>query len=93
MELRFSTRARLQLEAIKAYLREHDQGVADAVGRKIRAAAEMLREFPYLGHVGRLSGTRELVVPRLPYVIVYEVNVGDVDEIMILGIFHGAQDR
>ena len=93
MELRFSARARRQLEALKQYLRNQDQSVANRIGWSVRAAAQGLKDFPYMGHVGRKPGTRELGVARLPYIIVYEVNLGDVDEIMVLGVFHGSQDR
>jgi len=40
--------------------------------------------------IGRDPGTRELVVG--PYIIVYEVH-RDHDELSVLAIFHGAQDR
>jgi toxin ParE1/3/4 len=93
MELRFSTRAQRQLEALKEYLRDQDRTVADRVGSSIRSAAKRLQDFPYMGHIGRMPGTRELGVSRLPYIIVYEVNIGDVDEVMVLGVFHGSQDR
>jgi toxin ParE1/3/4 len=33
------------------------------------------------------------VVRGQPYIIVYEVGLPDADEVMILGVFHGAQDR
>ena len=34
----------------------------------------------------------EWTVPRLPYIIVHEGNE-ESDEIVVLGVFHGAQDR
>jgi plasmid stabilization system protein ParE len=39
---------------------------------------------------GRDEGTHELV--EAPYIIVYEVHE-ERDEIVVLSIFHGAQDR
>jgi hypothetical protein len=33
------------------------------------------------------------VVRGLPYIIVYEPAADDVDELLILGVFHGAQNR
>jgi plasmid stabilization system protein ParE len=42
-----------------------------------------LRDLPKIGHVGQAEGTREIVVRGLPYVIVYEINTGDQDEVMI----------
>jgi plasmid stabilization system protein ParE len=46
-----------------------------------------------MGRVGRVPATHEWVVRSLPYIIVYEVGAIDPDEILILGVFHGAQDR
>jgi toxin ParE1/3/4 len=92
MKLRYSARARLQLLTIEEYIRKDNPAAAARVGEHIREAAELLRHFPYGGRTGRSPGTREWVVRRLPYILVYEVNVED-DEIMILGIFHGAQRR
>lgn len=60
------------------------------VGAAIRDAAERLRYFPLAGRTGRSTGTREWVVRGYPYILVYEVEAG---EVMILGVFHAAQDR
>jgi hypothetical protein len=46
-----------------------------------------------MGHEGALMGTREMVVPGLPYVVVYRLKVGDEGALEILGIYHGAQLR
>jgi plasmid stabilization system protein ParE len=53
----------------------------------------VLTEFPRMGHTGRVSGTHEWVVRGLPYIIVYEIGAVDPDEVLILGVFHAAQDR
>ena len=42
---------------------------------------------------GRSEGTREWVVRGYPYILVYEVGFATPETIMILGVFHGAQDR
>jgi plasmid stabilization system protein ParE len=41
---------------------------------RIRATAELLREFPFIGHDGLVPGTREMVVVGLPFVIVHRIN-------------------
>ena len=43
-----------------------------------------------MGRPGRAESTRELV--EGPYIIVYEVGQ-DRDELVVLAVFHGAQDR
>ena len=75
--LRFSARARLQLLEIYEYIDQRDPAAAARVGASIREAADVLRYFPYSGRPGRAAGTREWVVRRLPYVLVYEIDVGD----------------
>jgi toxin ParE1/3/4 len=93
LNLRFSARARLQLSAIQTYISDHNPTAAARVGAAIRDAAETLRYFPLAGRSGRSSGTREWVVRGQPYIIVYEVGPPDAEAVMILGVFHGAQDR
>jgi toxin ParE1/3/4 len=57
-----------------------------------RAAADRLGEFPYIGRYGLVAGTHEWTVKGLPYIIVHELHV-EADELVVLGVFHGAQDR
>ena len=90
--LRFSARARLQLLEIHEYIDQRNPAAAARVGASIREAADVLRYFPYSGRPGRAAGTREWVVRRLPYVLVYEIDAGD-EGITILGVFHCAQKR
>ena len=56
--------------------------IAGAVG-----AALCKRSFG-AGWIRRVEGTRELVVPRTPYIVAYTV-IGD--EVMILSIIHSAR--
>jgi addiction module RelE/StbE family toxin len=93
LNLQFSSRARDQLAAIQIYISQHNPAAAARVGAAIRDAAETLRYFPLAGRAGRSSGTREWVVRGLPYILVYEVGFTAADEIMILGVFHAAQNR
>ncbi len=45
-----------------------------------------LAEHPELGRVGRVGGTRELVVTGTPYLLVYRIRG---DELQILRVLHG----
>ena len=45
-----------------------------------------------MGRSGEQPGTREWVVQGSPYIAVYQVDAST-GEILILGVFHGAQDR
>jgi toxin ParE1/3/4 len=75
MKLRFSQEARAQIAQIHAYIAERNPRAATAVVERIHAATELLLQFPHIGHEGREPGTREWVVKRLPYIIVYELGM------------------
>jgi toxin ParE1/3/4 len=93
MRLRFSERARTHLLAIKTFWRQRSPSHADHIGWSIHATTRLLRDVPYIGHAGTVDGTRELIVRGLPYVIVYQIGVGNPDDVMVLAVFHTAQDR
>ena len=90
MRLRYSAEARRQIQAIGDYIGSNDRAAAERVVARIRAGTRLLGNFPRLGRAGRVPGTREWVLTQLPYVIVYEITG---DGIMILNVFHTAQDR
>lgn len=58
------------------------------MGDAIEAAVSQLVRMPRSGRAGKVAVTRELVVPRTPYVIVYRVYT---DRVVILRLLHGAQ--
>jgi len=93
VRLRYTTRARDHIAAIYSYIKDRNPVAATQVVSRIRLAAERLAEFPRMGHAGRVAGTHEWVVRGLPYIIVYQIGATDSDEVLVLGVFHGAQDR
>lgn len=93
VRLRFTAEAREHIAAIYSYIRDRNPVAATQVVGRIRLATERLAEFPRMGHTGRVPGTYEWVVRGLPYIVVYQAAATDPDEVLILGVFHGAQDR
>lgn len=61
----------LFLNQLVQYIAADDAEAAHRVAQAIRTASERLDQFPQMGHSGTKAGTRELVVPSLPYVLVY----------------------
>jgi toxin ParE1/3/4 len=92
MKLVFDTKALSDIEAIHDWISRDTPSIAREVVETVFSSIERLLLFPQMGRVGAVSGTREWVVPRLPYVVVYEVH-DSADELLVLAIFHGAQDR
>jgi toxin ParE1/3/4 len=93
VRLRYTAQAREHIAAIFGYIRDRNRVAATEVVARIRQAAVRLTEFPRVGHAGRVVGTYEWVVRGLPYIIVYQPGADGSDEILILGVFHAAQDR
>jgi addiction module RelE/StbE family toxin len=70
------------------YIAGDSVAAAIRVDDAIEAKAEQLTEFPESGRPGRVSETRELVIPGLPYILIYNLRGEDV---FILRVLHGAQ--
>ncbi len=92
MRARYSLRAQAHLFNIQSYLSTRNPRAAQRVAARIRETTENLASVPEMDAGGVVAGTREMVVRGLPYVIVYEVRRQD-DDVIVLGIFHGAQRR
>lgn len=55
---------------------------------RIFAAVEMLKAFPESGRPGRVPGTRELAIPRTPFVLAYRRQGRS---LQVLAVLHGAR--
>lgn len=73
MHVRFSRRARSDLQSIFDYVAERNSRAAERLVDKIFLAILQLESFPFLGRPGRVEGTRELVTRALPFIVVYEI--------------------
>lgn len=89
MQLRWTTAAADDLEAIAEYLFEKSPQSAPQLIHKIYEAPLVLRNYPNLGRAGKKEGTRELVIAPLPYIVVYQIRG---DNLFIVRILHGAQE-
>jgi addiction module RelE/StbE family toxin len=76
------------LRAAYAYYAERNPDAAGRVIGAILNAANGLARFPLMGRQGALPGTRERIVRRYPYKIVYQI-VDDTVE--VLRVIHTAQ--
>ncbi|MDG2530008.1 type II toxin-antitoxin system RelE/ParE family toxin [Caulobacter endophyticus] len=66
---------------------DRPKAAATQVVRVLESATGLVA-FPDQGRTGRRPGTREMVVPRTPFIIAYRVSK---DRIEILRVMHGAQ--
>jgi len=88
MTIQWTQRARRQFLAIIDRIVEENPAAAESVYDTITDGVSQLGTFPEMGRRGRVSGTRELVIPSLPYIVAYRVRGRTVH---ILAVMHGSQ--
>lgn len=77
------------LTVICDYLQEHESpALAQRVAQTVYGAAQSLSQFPKKGRPGREPDTRELVIQRYPYIVVYRVRA---DAVEIIRVLHTSQ--
>ncbi|PXA94095.1 type II toxin-antitoxin system mRNA interferase toxin, RelE/StbE family [Nostoc sp. 3335mG] len=87
MRVRWTPEALADRSAIWDYLAARDPDAAVRIDRRFSEAAAQLADYPMLGHVGAVAGTRELT-PHRSYRLIYEVIV---DAAWILVLIHHAR--
>jgi toxin ParE1/3/4 len=86
MTLQWSPESIHDLLALRAHIAEHDPAAAKRVALHIFYCVEyLLLENPKLGAPGRVPGTRELVIPKTPYIVPYRVRQSKIE---IVRVYH-----
>jgi toxin ParE1/3/4 len=89
MRILWSRRAIANLTALRDYIAEDSPASAATVAQRVLKTVELLAEEPQIGRPGRISGTRELIVPGTPYIVPYRVRG---DKLELIAVFHGRQN-
>jgi toxin ParE1/3/4 len=85
VHIKWTTKARNDLYSVEEYIsRDNPTAAVDTV-LKIIETVESLSTFTQIGRPGRVPGTRELVIPDLPFIVPYRI---DSSSIVILRIYH-----
>jgi toxin ParE1/3/4 len=87
--LHWARSALRDMRTASQFIARTDRPATDRVLDTIEKACHLLRDYPDLGRMGRIEGTREMVIPGLPYLVIYTCND---TTIHITRILHGAQD-
>lgn len=89
MNILWSSEAIEDLMALRAYIAQDNPAAAQRVALHIVSNIEqLLPDNPHMGRPGRVSGTRELVIPQTPYIVPYRLQHR---AIQILRVYHGAR--
>ena len=86
--VRYTKQARNDLQDALEYIAKERPSAARDIAQVIETAIADLADYPHRGRPGRIATTRELVIPRLPFVIAYSVSTTYID---VLAIPHGAR--
>ena len=73
------------LQDVVSYLEGESSNLAVTTRRRILETKRRISQMPNSGRIGRVAGTREAVVQRTPYIVVYRIKEKTVE---ILGIWH-----
>ncbi|MBA3625513.1 MAG: type II toxin-antitoxin system RelE/ParE family toxin [Methylibium sp.] len=85
MRVRWLRKALRNLDDEATYIAADDDTAASLVVKRVLDAVSILAEQPGLGRLGRVPGTRELIVAKTRYIVPYRVRGETVE---ILRVFH-----
>lgn len=88
MKIVWTEPARQNLREIFSYIAEENPWAARALLADIKERVGVLVDQPQLGRVGRVEGTRELVLAGTSYILPYRVKES---QTQILAVFHTAR--
>lgn len=84
----WTDRALADLADLREYVALDNPEAAREQALRVVEAAEALAQHPGRGRPGRVTGTRELVIPNTPYLAPSRVSD---DRIEVLRVMHGAR--
>ena len=85
MQVKWTMKALTNLDDAVEYIGGNNPAAAKDVARQIWQTSQLLVLQPNLGRPGRVMGTRELVIPNLPYILPY-IQKGNI--VYILRVIH-----
>ncbi len=89
MRVRWSANAERDLDAIEAFIGQDNAVVAiETVLGILQRVEDTLPPHPSIGCAGRVSGTRELILTRTPYLVAYRMRDKTIE---VLRVLHAAR--
>lgn len=89
MKLILSQPFRDELRQEYLFIRKRNPIAARAVRDRIIAAIQRLKRYPDSGRAWRWPGSRELVIPGLPYSVIYTMTS---DAVIAASVFHSSRE-
>ncbi len=89
LDVKWTRPAISDLIEAQSYIEQENPQAAKMIAKRIWNGAQSLNEQPRVGRMGKVEGTREWVIQRTPYLIVYRINATQIE---ILHLYHGKQN-
>jgi addiction module RelE/StbE family toxin len=84
MRVNWTKRALNDLEIEANYLNEISPSIKDSFLEDVEGGIDLIKEYPELGRIGRVNQTRELILKKFQYILVYLVESSYIDIIRLL---------
>ena len=84
MRIKWLGLALADLDSIEAYIAQESLDGAVRAVLQVINGIELLQDQPNLGRVGRVDGTRELILTDVPYTVAYRVKNRSIEILRIL---------
>lgn len=92
MQIKWLRKALQNLDKEAEYISKDNPQAARLVVHRIQQTVSLLADNPSLGHLGRLPGTHELVIPKTRYIVPYRVRPR-LQRVEILRVFHTSRKQ
>ena len=92
MQLKWTDLASEDLDHIEAYITDENcvAVAVDVVLKVIDTAELILLSHPSVGRLGRVKGTRELVIDGVPFILIYRFHQR-LNQVQVLRVLHDSQ--
>ena len=88
MNIEWSPQALADLKVIYSYITRENPPAARKLHERITSCISLLAETPHIGRVGRIAGTKELVVSGTSYIVPYRVIE---NTLQLLRVYHSSR--
>jgi addiction module RelE/StbE family toxin len=88
MQIKWFSEAIQDLTEVRKYIAKDKPRTAQDVAKRVVEEIALLKNHPGMGRPGRVEGTREFLIPGLPYIIPYRVRNNIIE---LLRLLHAAR--
>jgi len=88
MDIIWTRLALVDLDHAYHYIAATNPNAANDIIDRIEQSLKSLKQFPQMGRPGKVPGTKELVIPKTPFILPYRITEKTIE---ILAVIHGSQ--